>query len=254
MRRRLVVNADDFGFTRGVNEGIVEAHRNGILTACTLMANGAAFDHAAALALETPSLDVGGHLVLVGGESVLEPGRALPASVPRLLAEIARGRLRLYDELAAQVEKIRAAGLAPTHLDTHKHTHLAPPVLRAVMEVARAFRICWVRRTLEVPLLRGYFERLLERHGCRATDRFAGYRMTGQLDAAALTRQICGLPPGLTEFMCHPGRLTSELRQAPTRLKDSRERELAALTAPGVRQALAEAEVELVNYRKLTSS
>ena len=70
---RLIVNADDFGFTRDVNEGIVEAHRHGILTATTLMANGDAFDHAVALARENPSLDVGCHLVLVQGKSVLDP-------------------------------------------------------------------------------------------------------------------------------------------------------------------------------------
>ena len=83
-RRRLVVNADDFGFTPDVNSGIVEAHRRGILTATTLMANGDAFDDAVRLAREAPSLDVGCHLVLIGGLSLVT-GKPFPATVAQLL-------------------------------------------------------------------------------------------------------------------------------------------------------------------------
>src|ERR1700760_3328441 len=101
--KRLIVNADDFGFTSDVNEGIVEAHRDGILTATTLMANGAAFDHAVSLARETPSLDVGCHLVLVQGRSVLDPSRALPATLPELLRALLRRQVPIYEELSAQV-------------------------------------------------------------------------------------------------------------------------------------------------------
>ena len=113
----LIPNADDFGYTRDVNEGIIHAHRQGILTATTLMATGAAFDHAAALARENRSLDVGVHLVLVGSEG-------FPPTIAQLIQQIARRRIRIYDELAAQVRKVQSAGIQPTHLDTHKHTHL----------------------------------------------------------------------------------------------------------------------------------
>src|SRR5207248_9409488 len=100
--KRLVVNADDFGFTADVNEGIVEAHRNGILTATTLMANGDAFDDAARRAAAVPALDVGCHFVLVGGRSLLPPYKPLPASVPELLAAIVSRQIRIRDELSAQ--------------------------------------------------------------------------------------------------------------------------------------------------------
>src|ERR1700691_5844034 len=99
--KRLIVNADDFGFTRDVNEGIIETHRNGILTATTLMANGAAFDHAVALARENPSLDVGCHLVLVQGRSVADPSRELPATLTELARALLRGKLPVYEELLA---------------------------------------------------------------------------------------------------------------------------------------------------------
>ena len=110
-----------------MNEGIVHAHRNGILTATTLMAGGGAFEHAIGLARETPSLDIGVHLTLVQGESALT-GKSLPKDIPGLLRAIAGREINVYGELAAQVRKIIAAGISPTHLDTHKHTHVLPPV------------------------------------------------------------------------------------------------------------------------------
>ena len=249
-RKRLVLNADDFGFTPDVNRGIVAAHRNGIVTATTLMANGDAFDDGVRLARETPSLDVGCHLVLISGRSLVPPYRPLPAAVPELLLAAAARRIRIYDELAAQVRKILAAGLRPTHLDTHKHTHLFPPVLEAVARVSQEFEIRWVRRTLDVPVLRRRFERTLAPHGCRATGYFAGFKLTGRFRAPELVRLIRALPDGVTEFMCHPG-YSGDLRHAPTRLKESREHEMQALMSSQARAALAEAGVELTNYRML---
>ena len=122
-----------------MNAGIVEAHRNGILTATTLMANGDAFDDAVRLARETPTLDIGCHLVLIGGRSLLT-GQALPATRAAVAGGAGAGaRSASYDELAAQVRRIVDAGIRPTHLDTHKHTHLAPPVLDAVARLAEEF-------------------------------------------------------------------------------------------------------------------
>ncbi len=256
----LIVNADDFGFTRDVNLGIVEAHRNGILTATTLMATGAQFDHAVQLARENPSLDIGCHLVLVGS-----PG--FPDTVAQLIASIRK--MRVYDLLAAQVRKIFDAGIEPTHLDTHKHTHLLPPVLDAVARISEEFRIPWVRRPFDFPMeaggigwkkravsnafgvVRGRFQRILARHGCRSTDHFAGFRVTGAYDAEYLEKLIRELPEGSTEFMCHPGHCTDELRSEKTRLKESRQAELQALVAPQVREALSSAGVKLVSYRDL---
>jgi predicted glycoside hydrolase/deacetylase ChbG (UPF0249 family) len=269
-RRQLVVNADDFGFTPDVNEGIVEAHRHGILTATTLMANGAAFDDAVRLARETPTLDIGCHLVLIGGRS-LTTGKAFPRSVPQLLSALARREIRVNQELAAQVQRILAAGISPTHLDTHKHTHLAPPVLDAVARLGEAFGIRWVRRPFDFPLnalrgtvprlkratsdalglLRRRFHRVLEKHGCLTTDHFAGFQITGRFRTPELVELLAALPEGSTELMCHPGRCGEALRNAPTRLKESREHELEALLAPEVRQALERSKIELVSYRDL---
>ena len=258
----LIPNADDFGYTRDVNDGIVHAHRQGILTATTLMATGAAFDHAIALALQNPSLDVGVHLVLVGSDG-------FPTTVARLIGEIARGRVRIYDELSAQVRKVLQAGIHPTHLDSHKHTHLLPPVLDAVARISAEFQIPWVRRPFDYPLsggsapwqrqvvskglgfARARFHRVLKRQGCRTTDHFAGFQLTGHYDAAELARLIRMLPQGSTEFMCHPGFCTEELRASRTRLKESRQRELDALTSAEVRAAIEESNVTLARYSEI---
>ncbi len=269
-RRQLVVNADDFGFTPDVNQGIVEAHRRGILTATTLMANGAAFEDAVRCAAAVPELDIGCHLVLVGGRSLVT-GKPLPPTVARLLGAIVRRDIRVYDELAAQVRRIVAAGIRPTHLDTHKHTHLAPPVLDAVARLAGEFGIRWVRRPFDFPLnavrgtvpratrlasealvlLRRRFHRILERRGCRTTNHFAGFQITGRFRTAELVALLGALPEGSTELMCHPGRCGEALRNARTRLKESRERELEALVAPEVRAAVERHGIELVNYGQL---
>lgn len=262
------MNADDFGYTRDVNEGIIDAHRNGILTATTLMANGRAFDHAVELAKQNPALDIGCHLVLVGGKSLLD-GRDYPHSVRQLIPELAAGKWQPLDELRAQIERILSAGLAPTHLDTHKHTHLLPRVLEAVARLGEEFGIVWVRRPFDFPLsggpaslarrlisrafgfLRPRFHEVLTRHGCRTTDHFAGFELTGEFRTEDLLRLIRHLPEGSTEFMCHPGYCRDELRRAPTRLKESRELELAALTDVRVREALATHAVHLARYRDL---
>jgi predicted glycoside hydrolase/deacetylase ChbG (UPF0249 family) len=239
--KRLIVNADDFGFTHDVNEGIIEAHRRGVLTATTLMATGAAFDHATELAKKTPGLDVGAHLVLIGG-----PG--MPRTVAALVKQVALGSTKIYDELDAQLRRIAAAGIRATHLDTHKHTHLLPPVLDAVARLAREHRITWVRRPLNLPVLTGK----LRRSGCKVTDRFEGFSLTGKFHTRELVAFLDRLRPGLTEFMCHPGRCSDELRCAETRLKESRQRELEALIAPETREALERNCVELTNYRELS--
>jgi predicted glycoside hydrolase/deacetylase ChbG (UPF0249 family) len=161
------------------------------------------------------------------------------------------------------VQRILGAGIQPTHLDTHKHTHLLPQVLDAVARISQDFRIPWVRKPFDfagqpggvgwknqlMAMRRGAFQRVLTGRGCRSTDWFSGFRVTGAYDAEALVALIHALPEGSTEFMCHPGVLTDELRAAPTRLKESRAAELRALTSPAVRAALQESGVTLANYR-----
>ncbi len=156
--RKLIVNADDFGLTAGVNRGIVEAHNSGVVSSTTLMANGPAFTDAVGAARLTPNLSVGCHVVLVDGTPVSPPDavdtlRAIRSAEPdrffsSLSAFAARAMLGGFDrdqlvaEVVAQIKKIQAAGIQVTHLDTHKHAHIFPEILVALL---RAARICGVR-------------------------------------------------------------------------------------------------------------
>jgi chitin disaccharide deacetylase len=254
--KRLIINADDFGFTRDVNAGIVHAHREGVLTSTTLMATGDAFDHAVRLAHEIPSLDVGVHLVLVQGHSLVT-GLPFPETPRQVASAVMTGRLEIYDELRAQIGKVLSAGIRPTHLDSHKHTHIVPKVFRAVVRLAQEFSIPFVRLPLDasIPYSRfpcavvsPLYRRTARRRQVALTDHFLGFTLTGSLDEASFKTALRNLCPGTTEFMCHPGFLGEELRSAPTRLKESRVRELEALTSPGIRAFIDETEVRLVTF------
>ena len=256
----LIVNADDFGFTRDVNAGIVQAHQEGILTSTTLMANGDAFDDAVALAHQYSTLDVGVHLVLVQGHA-LTTGQPFPETPKDVVRGVLRGGFDIYAEFHAQVKKVIDAGIKPTHLDSHKHTHIMPGVFRTVVRLAKEFGIPYVRLPLDrtTPYTRGVcgwldplYRRYATRRGVHMTDHFLGYRLTGTLDAASLQAALEGLEEGTTEFMCHPGLLGEELQRSATRLKESRVRELEALTSPRVRQVMDEAGVRLATFDTAT--
>jgi chitin disaccharide deacetylase len=253
--RQLIVNADDFGLTRDVNAGIVHSHTHGILSATTLMANGDAFDDAVRLARETPTLDIGCHLVLIKGASLVT-GAPFPANWKALLKALAMRRVDIEAELRAQIQKIVAAGIQPTHLDTHKHTHVHPAVFKAVLCLAVEFQIPFVRLPfdtgwLPVRPLNLLYRRKLRKSGLRATDHFTGFLLTDTLTSDTLSAALGRMPAGSIEFMCHPGYLGDELRRAPTRLKEARVRQLEALTSPAIRTRLADLQIQLTSYREL---
>ena len=232
------------------------------------MANGGAFDHAVVAARDTPTLDIGCHLVLLGGYSLVG-ARLFPESITELVHGLARGKIRPYDELRAQVERILDAQITPRHLDTHKHTHLLPQVLEAVARISAEYKIPWVRRPFDLPsddeatlkrrvvgkflefFRRRRFDTVLKRYQCRSTDHFSGFSLTGYLTADRLIKLIARLPEGSTELMVHPGFLGAELAGSRTRLKRSRLLELEAITDPAVREALTLHGVTLVGYRDL---
>jgi len=278
---RLIVNADDFGLTSGVNRAIIELHKAGVLTSATLMARAEATEEAIELAQQTPTLGVGCHVVLVDGEPVLSPaalptladpdtGRLQPtlgAFLKRLLA----GRVRsdeIEAEAAAQLAHLQHAGLRLTHIDTHKHVHMFPRVLRAVLRAARAagirvvrnpFEPAWsVRATPFAPWLRRaevkllarmepVFRRIVAEEGFTTTAGAVGVLATGTLDAATVGSLLKALPLGTFELVSHPGYNDAALARAHTRLLASRETERTALQAIGQSSA-----VELVSFAALS--
>ena len=164
MVRRLIINADDFGFTAGVNRAIIEAFTNGVVTSSTLMANGRAFADAVKLAKSDSGLSIGCHVVLIDGEPIVAadkiPSLSGKSSANSSRAQEFRDGLKSFaaralagrlaaDEIAAegtaQMRKIQAAGIEISHFDTHKHTHIFPAVLRPLLRAAAACGIHAVR-------------------------------------------------------------------------------------------------------------
>ncbi|MGA8044218.1 MAG: ChbG/HpnK family deacetylase [Terracidiphilus sp.] len=268
--KRLIVNADDFGLTSGVNRAIVELHGAGVLTSATLMANAAATTEAVALAKANPTLGAGCHVVLLDGAPVL-PADQLPSltesssgrfhpTLGAFLKRLFAGRIRAEEmeaEAYAQIARLQASGVTLTHVDTHKHTHMFPAVLRAVLRAARSCGIRAVRnpfepawsvratqgapwaRRMEVSLLRGLapaFRRIVAEEGFTTTDGSIGVLATGTLDARTVASLTAALPEGTFELVSHPGYNDADLARGHTRLLASREMERQALTALKGRQ------------------
>jgi len=288
--RRLIINADDFGYTSGVNRAIVEAHRRGVVTSSTLMATGRTFAEAAQLAKTLPELSVGCHVLLIDGEPVLG-SEGIPSLTSRASPSRFRDGLKAFaaraiagrispDEIAAettaQIRKIQGVGIAVSHVDTHKHTHLFPKVLRPVLRAAAACGVHAVRnpfgprlplrstqllarpglwtRYAEVRLLRrfaGKFREAVEAEGFAAPDGTLGIEVTGTLDESLFRAISRSIPEGTWEFVCHPGYNDADLRSANTRLRESREEELRVLTLPAARELLAGEGIQLISYRDL---
>ena len=285
--RRLIVNADDFGYTSGVNRAIVEAHAQGIVTSSTLMANGPAFSEAAQLTKNLPKLSVGCHVVLTDGQPIL-PAANLPSittaadfrdGMASFAARAIAGRMdarEISAEAAAQIHKIQSAGISVSHIDTHKHTHLFPKILRPSLARRRRVRrsrhpqsfwapaapsdptTCSRVRAFgalcRVRILGGFagkFGEAVDREGFTTPDGTLGIVATGALDETLFYAIARSIPEGTWEFVCHPGYNDQDLQAGKTRLRESREKELHVLTLPAARHVLEQQGIELISYREL---
>lgn len=288
--RRLIINADDFGLTPGVNQAIAEAHQRGIVTSATLMANSGAFAPAVAMAQSMPRLSVGCHVVLVDGSPLLRPQR-VPSLVstsqfPPGFGAIAKKALRnqlkrdeIEAEVTAQIQHIQQAGVRVTHVDSHKHVHMLPGLGAAIIRAARNCGVhairnpfvpvkplafadlarrpkLWTRYT-ETKVLRGYqrqFRKNVTEAGMITTDGSFGVISTGALDLDLFRAIIGSIPDGTWEFVCHPGYIDVELGAIRTRLRESREKELEVLTSVSARKALDEQGIQLISYADLIAN
>lgn len=289
---RLILNADDFGLTRGVNQSIVELNHAGALTSATLMATASHFSAAAAEAIDGSGRDplplgVGCHVVLVDGTPALPPaeipalasasGSFLP-TLGAFLYDLLRGSIpeaEIELEAVAQIRRLQAAGVKVTHLDTHKHTHMFPRVLKPLLHAARICGVKAIRNPFEpawsiaatpgAPLARRMQVRILsmQRTGflCRVseaglatTDGALGVLATGTLDHETLDRLLAGMPDGTWELVCHPAYYDRELDSVQTRLRESRATEHAALLRTIPSFAESHPNVKLLHFGHLGSS
>jgi len=292
--KRLIINADDFGLTAMVNQAIIDTHSCGLLRSTSLLANGEAFASAVDLARQAPGLGVGVHLNFTEGQPVA-PASSVPSLVngqgffarkpASLWQALISGRVSTVDvekELRAQIEKVLAAGVAATHLDSHKHVHTLPALGRMTIRLARQYGIpairgvaeswsglgCLLRRfpharraifrqrlnSLTLAAVSCGWRRRLRRAGVACARNFYGLTPTGFLDEHILREILCRLPDGTSELMCHPGFVDEALRQTPTRLLEQRELEYQALTQPGIKLLAKELGIQFINYAELVQA
>jgi len=264
MPARLIINADDFGLTRGINRAVLELHQAGALTSTSLMANSPAFDDAVNLALANPTLGVGCHIVLTDGTPLSHPqqiptllgadGKNFRPSLIDFLLAVLRGKVS-EDEIAiealAQIQRLQRAGIDVTHIDTHKHTHILPGVARPLLYVCERTGVGAIRNPFEEPWslalghsdpmrrlqirlvhpLRKRFEALSAIRDKRilTTNGTIGISATGRLDTPMLNALLAAMPDGLWELVTHPGYNDRELDAVRTRLRVTREIERNAL-------------------------
>lgn len=286
--KNLIVNADDLGWTEGVNRGVAEAHRRGIVTSTSLLANGAAFLSALELARTSPDLGVGVHLNLSDGQplvaaekipSLLNEVGQFHSGPESLLLRIAKRTLVLKEaeeEWDAQIQRVCDAGIHPTHLDGHKHVHMLPGLFAIALRLAARHGIWGVRLSAEdarlrkalssggasrasvawkqglqargLKLLAWNARKQAERQDIVTPDYFCGIRQTGELTKLGVARLLEALPEGTTELMCHPGYADEDLRHSATRLQGSRESELQILTDKDILNLVASRGIRLIDY------
>lgn len=282
MLKRLIVNADDFGLSSGVNRAVEQAWQHGILTQASLMPGGSAFDEAIAIAHRNPGLQVGLHLTLVQGKPVLPP-----AEVPDLVGPdgcfpdnpvlvgmrlyFDRGvRQQLRNELEAQILKIKQAGIALSHIDGHLNIQMHPTVFELLTELMpqhgiTSFRITrehlrhnlrfdrsrLVGKTVErliFGVLSDHAEPHLHRLGITHAVEVKGLLNSGRMTEAYLLATLAQLGNGTTEIYFHPGCMPDT--EISNRMPDYQHAgELAALLSPAVKQCIAERKIQLCNYR-----
>jgi len=286
--KNLIVNADDLGWTEGVNRGIAEAHRKGLVTSTSLLANGQAFGSALDVARANPELGIGVHLNLSDGRptaprqqvaGLVNGDGNLEGGPENLLLRIA-GRNLAVDQVErewdAQILKVCEAGIKPSHLDGHKHVQMLPGLFEVALKLARKHGIRAIRVSHEESKLRSALSsgeqsasvllkqgvqarglkllardarEMADRAGVATTDYFCGIAQTGVLTREGVAQLLSNLPDGTTELMCHPGYADEDLRRTATRLQESRQTELEILTDAGIRKLVATEGIRLLSYR-----
>jgi predicted glycoside hydrolase/deacetylase ChbG (UPF0249 family) len=270
--KRLIVTADDVGLHQGMTLGAVRAHRQGIVTACSVAGAGPELSHAVTVLRDCPALEVGVHLMLVGGKPVSDPARVrtlvtrqrtFPPGYRVFLMRYALGRVSLDEvelELRAQIERVVAAGCTPTHLNGHEHLHVLPGIFDVVARLAKEYGIKYTRipddqrppgtpsaRRAAVSVLGVLANRARARAraaGLRVNDRTIGVVDAGRLTPARLTR-LFRTVSGLVELVVHPGIGGAAIaRDFPWGYDWDAETE--ALCDDAVREALDRLRIELV--------
>ncbi len=271
LERKLIVCADDFGLTEGINEGIIAAYRKGIITRTSIIANGEAFNHAVFLLRQNNDLRVGVHLTLVGESPINQPDKikSLIGRDEKFLVNYKAFLVRyifqkvnpmeVYTEWESQIQKLLNSGISINHIDSHQHLHLLPGIFDKTLDLAHKYKIKKIRmlfhdvneirsfKELVLALLSSFNKRKLTSSGINCSDRFWGLKHGGNIVENNILNLIDNLKHGTTEMMCHPGYADKDycLRYGHWHYKP--EEELKALCSERVRKKLNDNNIQLVS-------
>jgi hopanoid biosynthesis associated protein HpnK len=282
--KKLIVNGDDLGLTDEVNEGIIRAHEEGILTSASLVASGEAFERAIELIRLHPSLDVGVHLTLIEEKPVL-PALEIPSlvredgyfrrSARQFYFDYLRNEISLDEvesELRAQIEKISSQNIVISHMDSHQHIHVLPKILGVVLRLAEELEIRVIRAPFEKIRLRWLLSvsrwhrlmqmlaiRVLLRRGMSmlessSPDHFFGFMDGGRMDESRLCEIISELPDGVSEIMCHPGLNGSRSQEKYGHWGYNWRKECETLVHKPILELIARKNVILTSFRSFYNS
>jgi predicted glycoside hydrolase/deacetylase ChbG (UPF0249 family) len=289
--KRVIVNADDFGFSKRINSGIIETYRKGILTSASLVVNMPGFDDAINLIRQNPGLDIGVHINIIRGRPIssLTNSRILTEqgyflmSIPRLLTRIFTKKIRLEElevECRAQIEKAFKEGISISHIDSEKHLHLFRPFFKLIVKLADEYGIKKIRLINEIPYIfqkipdfTRFFNKqlyksvalsiistmnkpLVKASNMRAPNYSYGIAGAGNMAIDGYKNILKKLKNGTTEIICHPGYAEdgsrkNSLCESKYCIDKIREQELGALLEPRIKEALGKLNVELIAYKEL---
>lgn len=280
MKKRLIINADDFGLSKSVNQGIIDGYKKGVITSATIMANMPGFLDAVLKTKRNPGLGVGVHLNIYRGRPLSFPG-AIPSLVnnkgnffasSRLVQKIYLKKINpqeIEKELKAQIIKVKEAGIPITHLDSEKHFHVFPIVSEVVLKLACYFQIKKIRLPYEkwyskdiADLFSSQFYKMqylawrsqalipyFQRRDIKTIDNFYGILYSRKINLRSFLAILSALAPGVSEIMVHPGYVDQELRLLSQRLGynllDSRAQELKVLLDPYLKE---QNNIQLIHY------
>lgn len=272
--KRIIVNADDFGLTEGINRGVIDALRYGIITRASIMPCATAFDHAVSLVKQNPGLNIGIHLTLVGErpvssadkiKSLIESDGTFYKNHQAFSVKYFSKKIKLneiYDEFEAQIKKILNTGIKVNHIDSHQHLHMLPGIFEQSISLAKKFEIKNIRITRQDYSSIGSFRELalvamnslsLTKHKKKLsasdicfTNNFWGFKKGGLIKEKDLLDFFDRIKPGITEVMCHPGYSDQEYVHRYSHWGYSPDEELKALTSQNVKNKLKSEKIELI--------
>lgn len=270
--KKLIISADDFGLTEGINKGIIRCAQDGIVTSASIMANMPAFEQAVSLSGQCSNLATGIHLNLIKGSPLQHPdgvrslvdNQGVFYTLPHFTLRLLSGQIKISEaekELKNQIEKAFKAGLTITHLDSHRHFHIYPPLLKLVIKIAREYKIQRIRCPLGLSILPGSIKecilntlslnarRILDAAVVAHNDRFFELvKIESRNDHIKALTTLCErLNDGVTELDTHPGFVTTELNGIEATIHN-RERQVEILTDPAIPELLKKYKIKLITY------